>query len=135
MEVKDSINVEEYQSIRKEIGWNDLPDDLIKRAIDHSMFNVSVYEDGVIQGVGRIVGDGALKGMLTDIMVPPRAQGKGVGKLIVTTLIKELEDMVKEGDSFQLEASPTSGNREFYIKCGLKYKPQNQDGVYIWIRK
>ena len=26
-------------------------------------------------------------------------------------------------------------NREFYIKCGMKYKPENQDGVYVWIKK
>ena len=135
MEIKNYINLNDYQNIRKEIGWNDLMDSQIQRAIDNSMFNVSIYENGECLGVGRIVGDKTLKGMLTDIMVPPRAQGKGVGKLIVTTLIKQLEDMVQEGESFQLEASPTSGNRDFYIKCGLKYKPQNQDGVYIWIRK
>ena len=135
MEIKNYIVVEDYQKIRKEVGWNDLLDNQIKRAIDNSMLNVSVYENDECLGVGRIVGDGVLKGMLTDIMIPPRAQGKGVGKLIVTTLINQLEDMVQEGESFQLEASPTSGNRDFYIKCGLKYKPQNQDGVYIWIRK
>jgi len=62
-------------------------------------------------------------------------QGKGVGKLIVTTLIARLTESVLEGNCFQLEASPTANNREFYIKCGLKYKPENQDGVYLWIRK
>lgn len=34
-----------------------------------------------------------------------------------------------------LEASPACGKREFYIKCGMKYKPENQDGVYLWIKK
>ena len=76
-----------------------------------------------------------VKGMLTDIMVSKEYQNKGVGKLIVTSLIKKLEDRVKENECFQLEASPTASNREFYIKCGLKYKPENQDGVYLWIRK
>ena len=105
MEIKNYIVVEDYQKIRKEVGWNDLLDNQIKRAIDNSMLNVSVYENDECLGVGRIVGDGVLKGMLTDIMIPPRAQGKGVGKLIVTTLINQLEDMVQEGESFQLEAS------------------------------
>ena len=42
---------------------------------------------------------------------------------------------LKEGELFQIEATPTSGNRDFYIKCGMKYKPENQDGTYIWIKK
>ena len=31
--------------------------------------------------------------------------------------------------------STIGGNRDFYVKCGMKYKPENQDGVYIWIKK
>ena len=73
--------------------------------------------------------------MLTDIIVDEEYQGKGVGKIIVTTLISELRKKLNHGDLFQLEASPTYGNREFYIKCGMKYKPENQDGVYIWLSK
>ena len=99
------------------------------------MVNVSVFDKELCVGVGRIVGDNILKGMLTDIMVRPEYQGKGVGKLVVNKLISKLYNSVREGESFQLEASPTASNREFYIKCGLKYKPENQDGVYMWIRK
>lgn len=135
MEVKDYINVEDYQKIRKEVGWNELNTKQVERALSNSMFNISIFENNICVGIGRIVGDNSLKGMLTDIMVLPSYHGKGIGKLIVTTLLDKLKKSVKEGESFQLEASPTSGNREFYIKCGLKYKPENQDGVYIWIRK
>ena len=129
------IKVEDFMEIRKDVGWNEIPYNQVKKAINNSMINVSVfYKDDCI-GIGRIVGDNVLKGMLTDIMVKRAYQSKGVGKLIVTTLIKKLEDKVKVGESFQLEASPTASNRDFYIKCGLKYKPENQDGVYLWIRK
>ena len=54
---------------------------------------------------------------------------------MVNKLISKLYNYIPEGECFQLEASPTADNREFYIKCGLKYKPENQDGVYMWIRK
>ena len=128
--IKDEIIVDDFVRIRKSLGWNEIPCDLVSKAINGSMFNVSVFDNDKCIGIGRIVGDNALKGMLTDIMVLEDYQGKGVGKLIVTTLISRLED-----NCFQLEASPTANNREFYIKCGLKYKPENQDGVYMWIRK
>ena len=106
-----------------------------KEIVNNSMFNISVFDNDNCIGIGRIVGDNVLKGMLTDIIVSKEYHGKGVGKLIVTTLINELTDKLKDGELFQLEASPTNGNRDFYIKCGLKYKPENQDGVYLWIKK
>lgn len=133
--VKNLIVPQDFINIRNNLNWNSIPYDLVKRAINGSMVNISVFDEEKCIGVGRIVGDNALKGMLTDIMVLKEYQGKGIGKIIVTSLIKELNNLVKEGESFQLEASPTANNREFYIKCGLKYKPENQDGVYLWIRK
>lgn len=133
--VKYNINPDDFINIRENLNWKKLPYDLIQKAIEGSMINVSIFDNNKCIGVGRIVGDKVLKGMLTDIMVIKEYQNKGVGKLIVTTLINELNMTIKEGNSFQLEASPTANNREFYIKCGLKYKPENQDGVYLWIRK
>lgn len=133
--VKKDIKVDDFINIRNNLEWKSLPYDLINRAINGSMINISVYDNDKCVGVGRIVGDNVLKGMLTDIMVLKEYQNKGIGKLIVTSLINELSSQIKDGECFQLEASPTANNREFYIKCGLKYKPENQDGVYLWIRK
>lgn len=133
--IKKTINPKDFVNIRESLKWNSIPNDLVKKAIDGSMINISIFDKEKCIGIGRIVGDNALKGMLTDIMVLKEYQNKGVGKLIVTSLIGELNERINEGECFQLEASPTSNNREFYIKCGLKYKPENQDGVYLWIRK
>lgn len=133
--VKNEIDSNDFINIRENLEWNSIPKDLVEKAIKGSMFNVSVFDNDKCVGVGRLVGDHALKGMLTDVMVLKEYQGKGVGKLVVTNLIKQLEESIKEGECFQLEASPTASNRDFYVKCGLKYKPEKQDGVYLWIRK
>ena len=134
-EVIYDISVSDFQYLRERVKWNKLDDNQVYKALNNSMINVSIKVDGRVVGIGRIVGDKCLKGMLTDIMVDPLYQGLGIGKLIVISLISKLDSMVGVGESFQLEASPTANNREFYIKCGLKYKPENQDGVYMWIRK
>lgn len=134
-EVIYDISVSDFQYLRERVKWNKLDDNQVYKALTNSMVNVSIKIDDKVVGIGRIVGDNVLKGMLTDIMVDPDYQGLGIGKLIVTSLIDKLDSMVGVGESFQLEASPTANNREFYIKCGLKYKPENQDGVYMWIRK
>ena len=133
-EVIYDISVSDFQNLRERVKWNKLDDNQVYKALNNSMINVSVKVDERVVGIGRIVGDNCLKGMLTDIMVDPDYQGLGIGKLIVTSLISKLDYQVGVGESFQLEASPTANNREFYIKCGLKYKPENQDGTYLWIK-
>lgn len=133
--IQYNINTADFINIRRNVGWNDIPYQLVEKAINNSMISISVFYKKQCIGIGRIVGDNVLKGMLTDIMVLKEYRGKGVGKLILTSLINKLNNMIKEGECFQLEASPTANNREFYIKCGMKYKPENQDGVYLWIRK
>lgn len=134
-EIRKEIKVSDFIKIRKAVGWNKIDDNQIKEALNNSMINMSVYRNDKCLAIGRIVGDNVLKGMLTDVMVLPDYQGIGIGKLIVTALIEELNNMINENECFQLEASPTASNRVFYIKCGMKYKPENQDGVYLWIRK
>jgi len=133
--IEKSINAQDFLEIRKELGWNKIKLEQVEKALNNSMINISILDNDLCVGVGRVVGDKTLKGMLTDIMVKKDYHGKGIGKIIVTTLIEEIEKSLEEGELFQLEASPTSGNRDFYIKCGLKYKPENQDGVYLWIKK
>lgn len=133
--IKKEINVEDFLRLREELGWKNLSKKQLAKAISGSMINLSIFHDNECVGIGRVVGDNALKGMLTDIMVSKKYQKQGIGKLIVTTLIYDIEKILEEGEQFQLEASPTEGNRDFYIKCGMKYKPENQDGVYLWIKK
>ena len=133
--IKKGIDVKDFVTIREDLNWNSISENIIKKAIKGSMVNISIFDNKKCVGVGRIVGDGVLKGLLTDVMVLKEYQNKGVGKILVTSLIKELSDMINDGECFQLEANPTANNRAFYIKCGLKYKPENQDGVYLCIKK
>ena len=133
--IKHEIDPKDYITIRRNVGWNEINPNQIHKALNNSMINISVYNEEECIGIGRIVGDKVLKGMLTDIMVKKEYQKMGVGTLIVKTLLEKINDYINEGESFQIEASPTNGNRDFYINCGLKYKPENQDGVYLWIKK
>lgn len=77
--IKDTIDTKDFVDIREELKWNYINDSQVEKAIANSMFNVSVFDKNLCVGVGRIVGDGVLKGVLTDVMVRPNYQNKGVG--------------------------------------------------------
>ena len=130
------IKPNELKYMRELVSWNKpITINQYKKGLDNTMCKVLIKNDKDIIGLGRLVGDNSCKGLLSDIIVNPKYQGKGYGKIIVTNLIEQVKNLLNEGEVFQIEAVPTCGNRDFYIKCGMKYKPQNQDGVYIWIEK
>lgn len=130
-----NIEPDDLINLRKSLGWKEINYKQIKLALDNTMFKISIKIMGKVVACGRLIGDYSCKGLLSDILVHPDYQNKGLGKIIVTSLLKMVEDSIEPGELFQIEATPTYGNREFYIKCGLKYRPENQDGVYVWIKK
>lgn len=126
---------EEYLELISVIGWKSLTHEQVKKAIDHSMCVVKATVGGKFVGMGRLVGDFGCHGMLADIIVHPDFQGMGIGTKIVMDIKKQAMDMVKPGERFIIELCPSAGKRDFYLKCGFKYKPENMDGMYLWIEK
>lgn len=129
------IDPKDLVNLRKVLGWKEISLIQVEKGLKNTMCKVSVQIDNETIAVGRLVGDYSCKGVLSDILVHPNYQGKGLGKIVVTTLLQMVQDSLNEGELFQIEATPTSGNTDFYVKCGFKYKPQNQDGVYVWLEK
>lgn len=120
--------------LRKILGWKEISKEQLDKGLEHTEYKITIKNEDDIIAVGRIVSDYSCKGLLSDVLVNPNYQKQGFGKIVVTSLIKMVKDNLKDGELFQLEASPTNGNRDFYIKCGMKYKPENQDGTYLWIK-
>lgn len=131
----EDIDANDLYNLRKILGWKEISKAQLEKGLKNSMCKVSIKNNNEIIALGRIVGDYSCKGVLSDILVHPNYQSKGFGKKIVTNLLNQIQSKLQDNETFQIEATPTAGNREFYVKCGLKYKPENQDGVYVWLKK
>ncbi len=73
----------EYISLRLKTGMG--TKDLLKAeiALKHSLFIVSLWDDDKLIGFGRIIGDQGITYVISDIMVDPDYQRKGLGKVIM----------------------------------------------------
>ncbi len=61
---------EYYNQLRVNAGMNSTkPHSEVKKALEGTLFLVSVYEDDELIGLGRIVGDGGVTFVVSDIMV------------------------------------------------------------------
>jgi len=135
LKIEYIITEDEFLEIIKSVGFKTYPKYQITTALRNTMYMVKVSVNNEIAGIGRVVGDGSIVCMLSDICVKPKFQNKGIGKMIVLELKKLIEDNVKDGEKMQIELTPTAGNEAFYQKCGFKYKPDVITGMYLWIKK
>lgn len=129
------LKAKDIFELRHVLGWKEISIKQLKKGLNNTMFKISIKDNGKIIACGRLIGDYSCKGLLSDIIVHPDYQKQGLGKVIVKTLLDMVNNSLEKGELFQIEATPTYGNKEFYVKCGMKYKPENQDGVYIWLKK
>lgn len=137
MEIKldYSLTVDEFLEVVESVGWKTYSKQQVKKALENTMYAVSVKVDGDIAGIGRVVGDNSIVCILTDICVKPKFQGMGIGSMIVRKLKPLIENNVKPGEKMQVELTPTAGNEEFYKKAGFKYEKEKITGMYLWIEK
>lgn len=137
MEIKldYSLTVDEFLEVVESVGWKTYSKQQVKKALENTMYAVSVKVDGDIAGIGRVVGDNSIVCILTDICVKPEFQRMGIGSMIVRKLKQLIESGVKHGEKMQVELTPTAGNEEFYKKAGFKYEKEKITGMYLWIEK
>lgn len=131
----DNISALEFLEVIESVGFNTYSKAQVELALKNTMYMSKVEVNGEIAGIGRVVGDGSIVCMLTDICVKPKFQGKGIGSKIVQDLKQKIEENVKQGEKMQIELTPTAGNEAFYMKAGFKYKPEKITGMYLWIKK
>ena len=86
----------------------------LETAFSSSRFRCFVYDSGNLVGVGRALADGVDCSYICDIAVLPSHQGTGLGKEIVTNLLRLSEGHKK----IILYAVP--GKESFYRKFGFK---------------
>jgi len=114
----DSPNVDDFIRLRKIVGWGDTDFDLADQSLKHSLFNISIYDENILVGIGRIVGDGFMYFYIQDIIVEPSYQGKGVGALIMDEIESYLSAHAQKGSTVGLLAA--KGKEGFYNKYGYK---------------
>ena len=83
--------VQEFAQLTAAVGWKPRDAGAVAMALDGSLYAVCAEVDGVVVGMGRIIGDGGLHYYLTDVAVDPAHQRRGIGSRIVQSLTRFVE--------------------------------------------
>ncbi len=129
MFLKDNeLDVNTYLNLRKAVDWKIFTEEQAKRAIEGSLLTVTAYDKDIPVGMGRIVGDGAVICYIQDLIVIPEYQGKGVGQMIMESLIDYVKEIRLPDTQIMLDLMCAIGREEFYKKYGFIARPTERLG-------
>lgn len=112
-------SADDYVSLRLRSGMGDKDLNRSKVALANSLFTFSIYNKKELIGFGRVVGDGAITYVVSDVMVDSRYQGRGYGKKIMGAIDVYLRENTSE-DSFVCLLANCPFDK-LYSKFGFEY--------------
>jgi len=110
-----NISPQDVQELCAAVGWSRREPGLIARALQNSVAVVSVWDEGLLIGFARATGDQVFNATVWDVAVRPSYQRRGVGRLLMIELLKELDR--SHIPLITLYADP--GRDAFYRKFGF----------------
>ena len=131
--IEDNITPEEYNQLRNSVGWDSKDINVIEKALKNSAIIKKVMIDNETIGMARTIGDG-LYYLVVDVVVNKDYQGKGIGKILIEEIVKDIYNKMKEGQKVSINLMSMQGKEEFYEKCGFRKVPFDYTG-YGMIRR
>jgi len=118
----------EYNELRRLAEWPTFEEELVNQALSNSVFSIVVHdENGLIIGMGRILGDKAIYLHVQDVIVRPECQRHGIGNLIMNELLAYIEMTGVKNTNVGLMCS--KGREAFYKPFGFSERPNERFGA------
>lgn len=129
--VEQTPSAEDYARIIAAVGWRPRQADAIETALRNSHYSVCAVSEGAVVGFGRVIGDGGLHLYLTDVIVHPEFQRRGIGTAIVAALTRWVEEF--PFPNTVVAVLPTKGMASFYERHGFKAHSVHSPQMSRWI--
>ena len=122
-----AVSPDDYNELREKSGiGNRKSKENAETAIENSLLITSIYDGDKLIAMARVVGDGAISLVVTDVMVDSEYQKNGLGRVLMNEISKYLDENYDE-DSYIILLANTPYDA-FYEKFHFKQFP-NKKGM------
>lgn len=116
-------NASEFLALRAETEWGVPETEQMAGILAHSPWGIVAYDGDQLVGMARCVGDGILILYMQDVIIAKSHRGHGIGKQLITHLIRHLETICSADCTIGLFAA--IGQSGFYE--GLGFQSRNTE--------
>jgi predicted GNAT family N-acyltransferase len=109
----------EFNFLTEQVGWGKRTDDIIKQALENTLYSLCVYDNNKLIGYGRIIGDKTIFLYIQDVMVLPGYQLQKIGTEIMNKLIKKVDQFKMINPNIRTYLGASKNKEEFYKKFGF----------------
>lgn len=115
----DELTAKEFINLWDSV-WDDTPSfEQVDLAMKNSLFRVSIFDNKKLIAMARLIGDKGLSYYIKDVVVIPEYQGKGIGRLLISELLKYVNDNGIKNTDIYVELCAMPEVAKFYEKCGF----------------
>lgn len=125
--VYEAPAAQDYVSLRLRSGMGNKDLKRSQTALENSLFTVSLYDEEKLVGFGRVVGDGGITYIVSDIMVDPEYRRRGFADRIMEAIDGYFAENTYEDSYICLIANRPADL--LYHKHRFEYLPEERCGM------
>jgi ribosomal protein S18 acetylase RimI-like enzyme len=116
-----------FKTLYDTTGWGPLErnDEFYCATLQASWASSAAYDADQLIGFARIISDGKLHAFITEMIVHPNYQRRGIGEKLIESLVARCQ--VVGINDIQLFCA--KGKANFYIHCGFSNRPDDAPGM------
>jgi GNAT superfamily N-acetyltransferase len=129
-----SISVADFNRLRKAVGWSEIDPGQAQRSLDGSDYIVAAVCDGETVGTARVITDGGYVALISDVIVLPGFQQKGIGKTMMGMVMDHIRGGIKTGERVLINLMAAKDKEAFYKRFGFDERPGGSlgAGMTMW---
>ena len=132
----NTLSVTDYNMLREAAGWGSIKANRAQTGLDNSAFLISAkHTDGRCIGMARVVSDGGYVVYISDVVVLPEFQGRGIGTKMMQLVMEYINSTVEDDFTVMVILVSAKGRESFYNQFGFITRPSEKYGAGMtqWI--
>lgn len=127
----------EYMAMRRAVNFMVLSERIAQNALNNAFHITTVRDNGKAIGMIRVLSDGSYANFITDVMVLPEYQRRGIGHELMRRTVDFMKSTLEPGETIILYLMSAKGREDFYKPFGFKERPNDVWGAGMsqWITR
>lgn len=130
---KNTITADEVNELRRAVSFRQLDESQIKAGLNGSALVVSAYDNSHVVGMARLIWDGGIVALITDLIVLPEYQNRKIENEMIRRIFNFLQEQLHPGFSIQVDVRAWKNQETICQDMGFEVSTQERRGIPMQI--